>query len=227
MRSARAEPFAPLVRPALPPTEARSPAGLLLARARAVSYSWAWKSWVAASTSRAEREGVFPVSDQRTAVRSRISVSPGRVVTAASLGPLTRRCARRLHRSLPRLRRHQETIVSVKRYKSCEVRRNGRALYEELRQARSDAMHQGAHARILTDHAVELTIILEDALMPEASKTEFPRYCWCHACRLPGVTPSWASSNQQDLTPLLRSFTAHQASSTGRLSPFCISKIEV
>ena len=88
-------------------------------------------------------------------------------------------------------------------------------------------MHQGAHARILTDHAVELTIILEDALMPEASKTEFPRYCWCHACRLPGVTPSWASSNQQDLTPLLRSFTAHQASSTGRLSPFCISKIEV
>jgi hypothetical protein len=45
-----------------------------------------------------------------------------------------------------------------------------RALYEELKQARNDAVHQGAHARILTDHAVELTIILEDALMVNASK---------------------------------------------------------
>ena len=44
-----------------------------------------------------------------------------------------------------------------------------RALYDELRRARNDAVHQGAHARILTDHAVELTIILEDALMSDAS----------------------------------------------------------
>jgi CBS-domain-containing membrane protein len=44
------------------------------------------------------------------------------------------------------------------------------ALYDEMRQARNDAVHQGAYARTLTDHAVELSIILEDALMTEASK---------------------------------------------------------
>jgi hypothetical protein len=44
------------------------------------------------------------------------------------------------------------------------------ALYEEMRQARNDAVHQGAYARTLTDHAVELSIILEDALMTDASK---------------------------------------------------------
>ena len=45
-----------------------------------------------------------------------------------------------------------------------------RALYDELRRARNDAVHQGSHARTLTDHAVELTIILEDALMSDAAK---------------------------------------------------------
>ena len=45
-----------------------------------------------------------------------------------------------------------------------------RALYVELRRARNDAVHQGSFARILTDHAVELTIILEDALMSDAAK---------------------------------------------------------
>ncbi len=45
-----------------------------------------------------------------------------------------------------------------------------RALYNELRQARNDAVHQGSHARTLTDHAVELTIIPEDALMSDAAK---------------------------------------------------------
>jgi predicted transcriptional regulator len=44
------------------------------------------------------------------------------------------------------------------------------ALFEEMRQARNDAVHQGAYARTLTDHAVELSIILEDALMTDASK---------------------------------------------------------
>jgi hypothetical protein len=43
------------------------------------------------------------------------------------------------------------------------------ALYDELRQARNDAVHQGAYARSLTDHAVELAIMLEDALMIDAS----------------------------------------------------------
>ncbi len=43
-------------------------------------------------------------------------------------------------------------------------------LYDEMKQGRNDAVHQGAHARILTDHAVELSLVLEDALMAEASK---------------------------------------------------------
>jgi CBS domain-containing protein len=38
-------------------------------------------------------------------------------------------------------------------------------LYELVRQARNEAMHQGAYARHLTDHAVRLSLILEDALM--------------------------------------------------------------
>jgi hypothetical protein len=37
-------------------------------------------------------------------------------------------------------------------------------LYELVREARNDALHQGAFARHLTNHAIELAIILEDAL---------------------------------------------------------------
>ena len=44
------------------------------------------------------------------------------------------------------------------------------SLYDELKDARNDAVHQGAYARILTDHAVDITIILEDALMSKCSK---------------------------------------------------------
>lgn len=44
------------------------------------------------------------------------------------------------------------------------------SLYDELKDARNDAVHQGAYARILTDHAVDITIILEDALMAGFSK---------------------------------------------------------
>ena len=43
-------------------------------------------------------------------------------------------------------------------------------LYDELQSARNDAVHQGAYARILTDHAVDITIILEDALMSRFSQ---------------------------------------------------------
>ena len=43
-------------------------------------------------------------------------------------------------------------------------------LYAELQRARNEAVHQGAYARILTDHAVDITIILEDALMSEFSQ---------------------------------------------------------
>jgi CBS domain-containing protein len=41
-------------------------------------------------------------------------------------------------------------------------------LYDLVRQARNDALHEGAFARHLTTHAVELTIILEDALMSDS-----------------------------------------------------------
>jgi CBS domain-containing protein len=40
-------------------------------------------------------------------------------------------------------------------------------LLDGLRIARNDAVHQGTHARILTEHAIEVSIILEDALMPK------------------------------------------------------------
>jgi hypothetical protein len=38
-------------------------------------------------------------------------------------------------------------------------------LYELVMWARNDALHQGAYARHITAHAIELSIILEDALM--------------------------------------------------------------
>jgi len=37
-------------------------------------------------------------------------------------------------------------------------------LYDLVKEARNDALHQGASARHLTKHAIELTIVLEDAL---------------------------------------------------------------
>ena len=44
------------------------------------------------------------------------------------------------------------------------------ALYTAVKDARNDAMHQGAYARHLTHHSVQLAIILEDALMASLSK---------------------------------------------------------
>lgn len=41
-------------------------------------------------------------------------------------------------------------------------------LYALVRWARNDALHEGAYARHLTAHAVELSVILEDALMADA-----------------------------------------------------------
>jgi len=40
-----------------------------------------------------------------------------------------------------------------------------RNLYSIVRQARNDAVHQGAYARHLTEHVVQLCLVLEDALM--------------------------------------------------------------
>lgn len=43
-------------------------------------------------------------------------------------------------------------------------------LYDVVRVARNELVHEGAHARQLTHRAVELALILEDALMRKASK---------------------------------------------------------
>jgi hypothetical protein len=43
-------------------------------------------------------------------------------------------------------------------------------LYEHVREARNDAMHQGAVARHLTRHALQLALILEDAIVVNSSK---------------------------------------------------------
>lgn len=40
-------------------------------------------------------------------------------------------------------------------------------LYKIVREGRNDALHQGAFARHLTDHAIELALIMEDALRME------------------------------------------------------------
>jgi hypothetical protein len=40
-------------------------------------------------------------------------------------------------------------------------------LYELVRKARNDALHQGAFARHLTNSAIQLTLVLEDALMSD------------------------------------------------------------
>jgi hypothetical protein len=42
-------------------------------------------------------------------------------------------------------------------------------VFEVVRKARNDAMHEGAYARHLTKNAVELALVLEDALMAEAA----------------------------------------------------------
>ena len=42
-------------------------------------------------------------------------------------------------------------------------------LYDLVRKARNEAMHQGSYARHLTDHSVRLSLILEDALMNSGS----------------------------------------------------------
>ena len=45
-------------------------------------------------------------------------------------------------------------------------------LYDLIMQARNDALHQGACARHLTSHAIELSIVLEDALMSNLATVE-------------------------------------------------------
>jgi hypothetical protein len=50
-----------------------------------------------------------------------------------------------------------------------------RELYTLVRQARNDAVHQGAYARHLTEHVVQLSLVLEDALMiKQQESSEMP-----------------------------------------------------
>ena len=47
-------------------------------------------------------------------------------------------------------------------------------LYESVKRGRNDALHQGAYARHLTNHTIQLALILEDALMSQLGKvTEY------------------------------------------------------
>jgi hypothetical protein len=46
------------------------------------------------------------------------------------------------------------------------------SLYDELVSARNDAMHHGAFARLLTTHAVQLALVLEDIFMGKAATAE-------------------------------------------------------
>lgn len=43
-------------------------------------------------------------------------------------------------------------------------------LYVLMKNARNDALHVGAYARHITSHAIQLSLIMEDALMSEANK---------------------------------------------------------
>ncbi len=58
-------------------------------------------------------------------------------------------------------------------------------LYESVRIARNDALHQGAFARHLTIHAVDLAIILEDALMKDLTTVD------CYMVRDPVCAFPW------------------------------------
>jgi len=51
-----------------------------------------------------------------------------------------------------------------------------RLLYDMVKDARNDAMHQGAFARHLTTHAIELGLVLEDALRMIENATKVSDY---------------------------------------------------
>lgn len=53
-----------------------------------------------------------------------------------------------------------------KEWKQCHICFD--VLYDEMTAARNEALHQGAYARVLTSHAIQVAIILEDALMNNA-----------------------------------------------------------
>lgn len=55
-----------------------------------------------------------------------------------------------------------------KRWKECHT--HCPHLFDMVKDGRNDAMHQGAYARHLTTHAIELALVLEDALMAEANR---------------------------------------------------------
>lgn len=62
-------------------------------------------------------------------------------------------------------------------------------LYEVVRIARNDAMHQGAFARHLTMHTVQLSLILEDALM--SNPIDLPNNVGDYMVRDPACASEW------------------------------------
>src|SRR5258706_603408 len=62
---------------------------------------------------------------------------------------------------------------------SSKNERSAAGLFELVRRGRNEAFHEGAYARNLAAHAVELSLILEDALTLDAAAndTHEPRVC--------------------------------------------------
>ena len=77
-----------------------------------------------------------------------------------------------LKKSILNLGQYQKTISALANSSClaekpcCDTRFD--TLYDLVREARNDAMHQGAFARHLTVHAVQLALVLEDALMRDS-----------------------------------------------------------
>lgn len=67
---------------------------------------------------------------------------------------------------------YRSCIIELARESPLFIHKEFWRLYEAVRTARNDAMHQGAYARHLTTRAVELAIILEDALMSNSEKVK-------------------------------------------------------
>ena len=65
------------------------------------------------------------------------------------------------------------------------------SLYEMVRLGRNDALHQGAVARNLTSHSVQLSLMLEDALMSASKSEQIKDYIKDYMIRRPVCAESW------------------------------------
>ncbi len=64
---------------------------------------------------------------------------------------------------------YKDDLIAYAERSGCVDAQRLRLVLENLRVGRNDAVHVGAFARTLTQHAVEAALMLEDALMSEAT----------------------------------------------------------